>query len=405
MTTTVRAPLPTVYLVWLSGSLLSRLGDTAFFFALGWAATGYGGRTAGLVLTAVALPRTLLLLLGGVVGDRICVRRVLLVGDGTMVLVVGLVAALSATVGPSLWLLITAGLVVGAVDAFTMPSAASMARRLVPLADVDRASGLNQTRSQLISLIAGPVGAFLVATGGLGLAAAVDAGTFGFALVAVLMRKGLAPHPPSGPHVSLLRSATQGVALSIRHPVLRPGLLLTGAVAGLAIPVGSLLVPLLARAHHWGPQGAGLLLGAQAVGALAVSAAVARSGALPRAGVVAAGSAAPMAVGVCLLALASQLTLGVAGAVLLGAGIGLFVTHLGPLLLCASPGTHLARVQAVITLVQNVSLLATVNLVGVAADEIGAPGAALGSAALLALAGTVALMTPGIRAGEVSRPG
>src|SRR3954462_11763104 len=58
-------PLPTTYKVWLLGNLLSRLGDATLFFALGWVATESGGVAAGLVLTSVAAPRTLLLLVGG----------------------------------------------------------------------------------------------------------------------------------------------------------------------------------------------------------------------------------------------------------------------------------------------------------------------------------------------------
>lgn len=67
------------YYGWLAGSTFSVLGDTVLFFALGWAATGIGPQVAALVLTGFTVPRAVLFLLGGVIGDRIGPRRQLLV--------------------------------------------------------------------------------------------------------------------------------------------------------------------------------------------------------------------------------------------------------------------------------------------------------------------------------------
>ena len=77
----VAGALPATYDVWLAGSLVSQLGDAALYFALGWAASAIGGSAAGLVLSAIVLSRTVLLLLGGVVGDRAGARRVMITGD------------------------------------------------------------------------------------------------------------------------------------------------------------------------------------------------------------------------------------------------------------------------------------------------------------------------------------
>jgi MFS family permease len=75
-----RVPLPRAYLAWLAGTRASLLGDAALYFALGWAASAHGGRTGALVLTAITVPRTALLLIGGAVGDRFGARRVMVVG-------------------------------------------------------------------------------------------------------------------------------------------------------------------------------------------------------------------------------------------------------------------------------------------------------------------------------------
>ncbi|WP_043541639.1 MFS transporter [Salinispora pacifica] len=395
----VAAPvkLPRIYFLWLSGAFTSQLGDVAMYFALGWAATAHGGGAAGLVLTAVALPRTLFLLLGGAVADRFSPRRILIIGDALMVAMTVVVGLTAVTQGSTLWLLLGAGVVIGTIDAFYLPVAGSMPRRLVAPDALDRAVGLSQTGSQLISLVGGSLGGALVAAGGLAGAALFDGLTFAFALIVAVLIRPVFEVPPPAQRASLLREAGQGVTLSMRHPVLRPALILTGAVAGFAIPVGALLVPLLARENHWGAQAAGVVLGGQALGALVVALVVARRGALRRPGFVAALSVVPMGLGICVLAVTEQAAIAVAAATVFGLGLGMFVTHLGPLMLGASPDTHLARVQSLITLVQSLVLVVTLNLLGQLADAIGAFTTAVVCASVLAGAGLLALASAPLR--------
>ncbi|MFF1796677.1 MFS transporter, partial [Kitasatospora sp. NPDC058263] len=94
----VRAALPGPYLLWLAGTQAGLLGDAALYLALGWAASAHGGGAAGLVLTAITLPRTVLVLLGGAVADRFGARRVMLAGDAVM-----LVAALALAAAAAVW--------------------------------------------------------------------------------------------------------------------------------------------------------------------------------------------------------------------------------------------------------------------------------------------------------------
>lgn len=235
------------------------------FFALGWAATAHGGGAAGLVLTAVTLPRTLLLLVGGAVADRFSARRILIVGDSAMLVMAVVVAVTTFSLGSPLWLLPAAGVVIGTIDAFYLPVSGSMPRRLVGTDGLDRAVGLNQSGTQLISLVGGSLGGALVALGGLGAAALFDGLTFVFAVVVVMLIRPRFDVEKSPERTNILREAAQGVSFSLGHPVLRPALLFTGVVAGFAIPVASLLVPLIARENEWGAQAAGFVLGGQAV--------------------------------------------------------------------------------------------------------------------------------------------
>jgi MFS family permease len=148
------------------------------YFALGWVASTAGGSAAGLVLTSVALPRTVLLLAGGVAGDKAGARRVMITGNAVMLLVAAALGAVAYWWGTPLPVLVLAGLMIGTVDAFYLPSLGSIPRRLAADGQLTRAVALRQSGSQLVAMTGGPAGGVLVALAGLGAAAWADAASF-----------------------------------------------------------------------------------------------------------------------------------------------------------------------------------------------------------------------------------
>ncbi|GAA2817532.1 MFS transporter [Kitasatospora sp. CM 4170] len=407
------AALPGRYLLWLGGVQVGLLGDAALYFALGWAASAHGGGAAGLVLTAITLPRTALVLLGGAVADRFGARRVMLAGDTVMLAATLVLAGAASGRDVPFGLLVAAAAVIGTVDAFYLPASGSMPRRLVGAERLPRALALRQAGGQVAALFGAPLGGVLVALGGLSGAALADAVSFGVVLLVLLrVRPAEAAPARSAGASGLLREAAAGVRLAAGDPLLRASLLLTGAAAGALLPVVSLLVPLLARAHHWGAGAAGLVGGGEGAGVLVVAAVVAWRGGLRRAGVGAAAGLCTASAGIAVLAWAPGgpvadapvlggavpgALLAVAGGVVLGAGAGLFACHLGPLVLGAAPTTHLSRVQALLTLVQSGALVLSTGLLGVLADTAGARLPALLCALATGAAGLAALASPTLR--------
>ncbi|MFD0277225.1 MFS transporter [Kitasatospora sp. NPDC127111] len=393
-TARVRAGLPGRYLLWLGGTQAGLLGDAALHFALGWAASAHGGGAAGLVLTAITLPRTALVLLGGAVADRFGARRVMLAGDAVMLVGTLALAAVASGPGTPLHLLVAAAAVIGTVDAFYLPASGSMPRRLVGTRQLPRALALRQAGGQVAALLGAPLGGALVAVGGLAGAALADAVSFGLVLLVLLRVRPPAEREAarSADSPGLLREAAAGVRLALADPLLRAALLLTGAAAGALLPVVSLLVPLLARTHGWGAGAAGLVVGGQGAGVLLVAGLVSWRGALRRAGAGAAAGLCTASAGIAVLAWAPGVEPAVAGGVVVGVGSGLFACHLGPLVLGGAPEGHLSRVQALLTLVQSAALVLSTGLLGVLADAAGAgwPTAlcalATGAAGLAALA-------------------
>jgi MFS family permease len=394
------AHLPRPYLVWLSGALTSQVGDAVLYFGLGWAASAYGGLAAGVVLSSINLPRTTLLLIGGAMGDRLGVRRIMITGDAVMLVVAAVLALVSWHWGTSMALLVTAGLTIGTVDAFYLPSSGSMPRQLVDDECLSRALALRQSGSQLVSMIGGPAGGALVAFAGFTLASATDAVSFAVVL-AVLIAIRPRFTPPPIPRRNVLRDSADGIRVAVRTPGLAALLLLVAGVAGFVIPVTSLLVPLISRQHHWTAAIAGVIVGAQAVGGIIVALVVARRGSFARPGVAAAAGLAVVGIGELLIGLAQVKLLAIAGAVVMGLGTGTFVCNLGPVLLGTSPRSHLARIQSLLALAQSGALLVFNNVLGEVTHLASATGALFTCAAIVCTCSLAGFLVPAIRDASV----
>lgn len=362
--TTDRVPLPRLYLVWLSGALTSQLGDAVLYFALGWAASAHGGAAAGLVLSSIALPRTVLLLQGGAVGDRVGARKVMIIGDAIMLGVAVLLAVTTTWVGTPVVLLVVAGLIVGTNDAFYLPSAGSMPRRLVDDSLLSRAVALRQSGSQLVSVAGAPLGGALVAFAGIPAAAWADAVTFLIVLIVLIRVRPPFEPPPPAQRKHIIREAGDGVRIAFTTAGLGPALLLVAGAAGFILPFSSILIPLLAQENSWGAHGAGLLVGVQSAGTIITALIVSRRGAGARPGLIAVGALGVVAAGQLIVAVVGSPPGAVFGVLVMGLASGLFVTHLNPVLLKAAPSEYLARVQALLTLVQSTMLLVTNNVIG-----------------------------------------
>lgn len=394
----VVAALPRPFSIWLGAASVSVLGDAVLYFALGWTATGIGPAWAGLILTMIVLPRATLVLLGGAVGDRWGPRRVMIVGDAVMCGLALLLAVSAHVWGATGPLLAGAGLAIGIVDAFYLPATGSFPRLLVPDEQLPRALGLRLSSAQIVGLLSGPVGGALVAAGGLVVVAAIDASTFAVVLVVLLLVRPHHRPPAPAARRSMLRDAAGGVRLVLADPSLRVLLAATGVVAAFVLPMTSLCVPLLVRGQGWSSSTAGLVVGASAGGALAVSLTVARWGTLARPRLMAGIGPVVAGTGMAGIAIATTTPTAVLGAVIQGIGVGLFISHMAPLVMAGTVRTHLARVQSIVVLVQTVPLLFSNNLVAVLAAHTSATVAALACAGGTAAAG-VALITahrPGI---------
>lgn len=395
--------IPVRYWIWLFGAAVSLLGDLTMTFAIGWSASQHGGRIAGLILLFAAAPRAALLLVGGAIGDRYGAPRVLLASCVAMFVVTAALVPASAAVGEPVWLLVVLALVVGVIDAFFLPSSRSMPRLLVAPEQVPRALASYQVTGVVFAVTGTAVGGVLVNWAGLKAAAGFDALTFGVMIVVLILLRGTtAPH--GSRTTSMFRSIVDGVRAAFGRPLTRALLITMTLAAGLLMPMDALLLPLLARDHHWDATTAGILIATRSLGVGVVSIRILIKGAFQRPGVVAMLGLLLAAVGLAGLSALDYLPLTIAAAVISGIGVGTFTGHLLPLLMNSVEREYQSRLQSVVLLCQSLALVVMNPVLGSLADvnSVGITGVCLGIGIATALIGLIALSRPVIRNATVS---
>jgi MFS family permease len=166
----------------------SLLGDQMVAVALAFGVLDRGGSAGdvGLVFAARSLALILFLLGGGVIGDRLPRRLVLVTTDVVRLASQGGIAAVLIAGGSALWPIVALSAVTGAANGVFNPTATGFLPEVVSAARLQEANALRSLAASA-GRVAGPVLAgVLVATAGAGWALAVDAATYAVSAVFVL---------------------------------------------------------------------------------------------------------------------------------------------------------------------------------------------------------------------------
>jgi hypothetical protein len=281
-TGTVAAPRQRPWTVFSSGSFrklwvattLSLFGDFFSYIAMAWLVLQLTGSSLalGTVLVVQALPRALLMVVGGALADRVSPRLTMLGSMGLRAVVVAPLAVLVLTGRVQMWEVYGIAAVFGIVDAFFLPARSSMLPKVVADHELEPGNAvLNVTMSA--SIILGPVlGGLIVAALGIGWAFAGDAACFaiGFLFVAWMSaatRSGAgAAHPDGGLGGQIAAGLRYAWAdVGIRVTLIAVAVIDFGANGALGVGL-----PTLAHGRFGaGATGFGILLGAWGVGATA----------------------------------------------------------------------------------------------------------------------------------------
>ncbi|HET7506877.1 MAG TPA: MFS transporter [Solirubrobacterales bacterium] len=165
--------------LWI-GRTASLIGDGIAPIALAFAVLDLTGSATdlGIVLALHGLVLIALILVGGVIADRISPRRAMLGADLTRTISMGLIAALLLTGVAEIWQLALLYAVDGAATAFFNPASNAIAPQIVPPSRLQEANAL-LSFSRWAGKVAGPaLAGILLALGSPGSALAIDASTF-----------------------------------------------------------------------------------------------------------------------------------------------------------------------------------------------------------------------------------
>jgi hypothetical protein len=382
--------------VFFTGYATSMIGSAMASIALTFAVLGSGGSAAdlGYVFAAQVVPEALGMLGGGVLADRLGRRAVMLGTDASRFAVQAILAAALFTGRPPIWLFAVLAALLGTGQAFFSPALGGLIPEIAPrrrLADANALLSVAQSAAQ----IAGPaLAGVLIAVTSPAIVISVDAATFGVSVVALALLRV----PAAGPAA---RSPRRDLADGWAQFRAQTWLWVTTvqfALFNLFTWAPYLLLgPILARQYLGGARAWGIILAANAAGAIAAGAVVV--GRRPRRPLVVAvigsfGYAAP-----CLaLALHAPVYAVAAGAVVAGVASTTFGTYFSTVMQQRVPAVMLSRVTA-FTLTGAYTLgAAAYAIIGPISGVVGATRLLAFAAGYATLSSAAVLTVPAIRA-------
>ena len=256
------------YRLWLTGGTISLLGDQFYFVALPWLVLQLTGSAVamGAIMMAGAIPRALLMIMGGAVSDRLSARKIMISTATARTICVTVIGVLVWLRVLRIWELYALAFAFGVADAFAAPAQTAYMPSLVKREQMVAASSVSQSTAQMTTFL-GPVPAgFVIKALGVAWAFFVDAISFLF-IIGALWKL---PDPPrsQAARKPMLQSIAEGIAYVGKDVPLR-SLMLVAMILNFCIsgPV-SIGLAYLTKTRFGSPTVYGVLISAIAAGTL-----------------------------------------------------------------------------------------------------------------------------------------
>ncbi|PWT89830.1 MAG: hypothetical protein C5B54_08275 [Acidobacteria bacterium] len=256
------------YRLWLIGGTISLLGDQFYIVALPWLILQQTGSAVamGTVMMAGSIPRALLMLMGGVVSDRMSARKIMMTTATARTICVAVIGILIWFHILHLWEIYILSVAFGIADAFAAPAQTAYLPSLLKPEQLVAASSVGQSTAQLTT-IAGPIPAgFVVKTLGVAWAFFVDAVSFLFIIGALWKLPD--PPKPQAPRKAVLSSIAEGISYVGGDVPLRSLMLLATMMNFCFFGPVSIGLTYLTKTRFNSPAILGALLSAVAAGSL-----------------------------------------------------------------------------------------------------------------------------------------
>ncbi len=210
------------YRLWFMGQLSSLIGTWMQTTAQGFLIYQLTNSPAylGLVGFASGVPSLIFMMYGGVIADRLPRRNLLIVTQGSMMILAFILAMLTfaGTVQP--WHIIVLSLLLGTANAFDTPARQSFVSELVEREDLGNAIALNSTMFQGAMVVGPAVAGITYVLLGPALCFAINGISFLAVLTALLMMRVKATVAPVRV-TSAWQDLRAGIRYIIAHPIIR----------------------------------------------------------------------------------------------------------------------------------------------------------------------------------------
>jgi MFS transporter, DHA3 family, macrolide efflux protein len=216
-------------LLWIS-SLFTGLSLSMYMLTETWYVVNVLDKKSmlGFVLMATTLPRVLLMMIGGVMADRIKSSTIMLLSNclrGVLLLLMIFLLSIDLL---NIWTLIGFALMFGVMDAFFWPASSSIIPALVDKQILTRANSIIQTTTQITTISGSVVAGWLLSFSTFGVA-------FAFVAILLVISGGLAFYINDHNRVRISSGSTWGQLLEGLKYVKNSPLLLSTMLLGVVI--------------------------------------------------------------------------------------------------------------------------------------------------------------------------
>lgn len=272
-------------LLWV-GTFISHSGDWLDQIALNWLVLEQTGSVfyLGVVNLCRGLPIMICTLLGGAIADRMERRKLMLITQGSAMVLATVLAVLVLSGNAPIWAIFLIATGRGVVVAFNLPARQSIISDLVPRSELPNALALNAMTMNLTKVVGPVLAGFTIALFGTGMCFVLNAVSF-IAVLAMLMAMRFPNATPRvTPTESILASIRSGVGFVRSDQVILLLVLVAIVPTFFGQPYIQLLAVFAHQVFQTGPEGLGLLTASAALGASLGALVVARWSTVARRG-------------------------------------------------------------------------------------------------------------------------
>ncbi|UCD44242.1 MAG: MFS transporter [Candidatus Bathyarchaeota archaeon] len=270
----------TKFSVIFAGQAFSLFGSRLVQFALVWWLTSTSGLASTLALASIMalIPQVLLGPFAGTLVDRWNRRRVMIVADALIALVVVTLGLLYALGVVKIWNIFAAMFLRSLLGAFHWPAMQTTTTMIVPEKHLSRVAGLNQSLQGLVNIVAPPLGAILLGFLPIQTILYIDVSTAALAVATLLFVSLPQPVIPEGKQRgwrSVLSDMREGMRFVWEWKGLRL-IMMISMIINLLVNPGFALLPILVTKHFGGgalelawmqsAMGIGMILGGLTLG-------------------------------------------------------------------------------------------------------------------------------------------